>query len=69
MIEQNIKELEERSIYILREAQKHFKNMAALWSMGKDSSTMLAIARKALLGKGILAKEQRFQVELQGPAS
>ncbi|MGC8587324.1 MAG: sulfate adenylyltransferase subunit CysD [Candidatus Micrarchaeia archaeon] len=51
MIEQNIKELEERSIYILREAQKHFKNMAALWSMGKDSTTMLAIARKAFLGK------------------
>jgi len=50
MIEQNIKELEERSIYILREAKKHFNNMAALWSMGKDSTTMLAVARKAFLG-------------------
>ncbi|MEM3781609.1 MAG: sulfate adenylyltransferase subunit CysD [Candidatus Micrarchaeaceae archaeon] len=51
MIEQNLDELEERSIYILREAKKRFKKMAALWSMGKDSTTMLALARKAFLGK------------------
>ncbi|MGC8676530.1 MAG: sulfate adenylyltransferase subunit CysD [Candidatus Micrarchaeia archaeon] len=51
MIEQDLNELEERSIYILREAKRHFKNMAALWSMGKDSTTMLALARKAFLGK------------------
>lgn len=51
MIEQDINELEERSIYILREAVSNFKNIAALWSMGKDSTTMLAIARKAFLGK------------------
>ncbi len=51
MIEQDLNELEERSIYILREAQKRFKNMAALWSMGKDSTAMLALARKAFLGK------------------
>ena len=47
VLEQNLKQLEEKSIYIMREAQLKFKNIAALWSMGKDSTTMLAIARKA----------------------
>ena len=51
MIEQNLKTLEEKSIYILREAKQKFSNVAALWSMGKDSTTMLALARKAFLGK------------------
>ncbi|MCL4381990.1 sulfate adenylyltransferase subunit CysD [Candidatus Marsarchaeota archaeon] len=51
MIKQNLGELEEKSIYIIREAKSHFKNVAALWSMGKDSTAMLAIARKAFLGK------------------
>jgi sulfate adenylyltransferase subunit 2 len=51
MIKQDIKLLEERSIYIIREAKTNFKNVAALWSMGKDSTTMLALARKAFHGK------------------
>ncbi|MEM0087280.1 MAG: sulfate adenylyltransferase subunit CysD [Candidatus Micrarchaeaceae archaeon] len=51
MIEQNLDSLEEKSIYIMREAKMKFKNLAALWSMGKDSTTMLAIARKAFMGK------------------
>ncbi len=51
MIEQNLDELEEKSIYIMREAKERFKNVAALWSMGKDSTTMLALARKAFMGK------------------
>ncbi len=51
MIKQDLKQLEERSIYIMREAQSNFKNIAALWSMGKDSTTMLALARKAFHGK------------------
>jgi len=51
MIIQDVKKLEERSIYIIREAKLKFKNIAALWSMGKDSTAMLAIARKAFLGK------------------
>ncbi len=51
MIEQNLRSLEEKSIYILREAKLKFNNVAALWSMGKDSTTMLALARKAFLGK------------------
>ncbi len=51
MIKQNLRTLEERSIYIIREANMKFKNVAALWSMGKDSTTMLALTRKAFLGK------------------
>jgi len=51
MIEQNLKELEEKSIYILREANARFKNIAVLWSMGKDSTTVLYLIRKAFLGK------------------
>jgi len=51
MIKQDLKGLEERSIYIMREAKTNFKNVAALWSMGKDSTTMLALARKAFHGK------------------
>ncbi len=51
MIKQDLNALEEKSIYIIREAKLKFKNIAALWSMGKDSTTMLALARKAFLGK------------------
>ncbi|MCL5419563.1 MAG: sulfate adenylyltransferase subunit CysD [Candidatus Marsarchaeota archaeon] len=51
MIKQDLNELEERSIFIMREAKSRFKSVAALWSMGKDSTTMLALARKAFLGK------------------
>ena len=51
MIIQDIKELEEKSIYIIRETTNNFKNVAALWSMGKDSTSMLMLARKAFLGK------------------
>ncbi len=51
MIVQDVRKLEEKSIFIMREAKQKFKNMGAFWSMGKDSTTMLAIARKAFLGK------------------
>ncbi|MDE1855379.1 MAG: sulfate adenylyltransferase subunit CysD [Candidatus Micrarchaeota archaeon] len=51
MIKQDLKTLEEKSIYIIRETKLKFKNVAALWSMGKDSTTMLALTRKAFLGK------------------
>jgi len=39
--------LESQSIYILREAYKKFKNLAMLWSIGKDSTVLLHLARKA----------------------
>ena len=44
-------ELEAKSIYIIREAYKKFKNMAMLWSIGKDSTALLWLCRKAFFGK------------------
>ncbi len=44
-------ELENKSIYIIREAYARFRNIALLWSIGKDSTTLLWIARKAFFGK------------------
>ena len=46
-----LKELENKSIYIIREAYARFRNIALLWSIGKDSTTLLWIARKAFFGK------------------
>lgn len=43
--------LENKSIFIIREAQAQFKNIALLWSVGKDSTTLLWLCRKAFLGK------------------
>lgn len=51
MIGQNLGKLEEESIYLLREARKRFKKLCCLWSMGKDSTLMLALSRKAFFGK------------------
>ena len=44
-------ELENKSIYIIREAYSRFRNIAFLWSIGKDSTSLLWIARKAFFGK------------------
>jgi len=43
-------ELEAKSIHILREAYREFKNLCMLWSIGKDSTVMLWLARKAFFG-------------------
>ncbi len=43
--------LESQSIYIIREAYKQFKNIAVLWSIGKDSTTLMWLVRKAFYGK------------------
>ena len=40
-------ELESKSIYIIREAYKQFRDIAMLWSIGKDSTTLLWLVRKA----------------------
>jgi sulfate adenylyltransferase subunit 2 len=45
-----IKRLENQSIFIIREAYFHFKNIAMLWSMGKDSTALLWLIRKAFYG-------------------
>ena len=44
-------ELESKSIYIIREAYKQFRNIALLWSIGKDSTALLWLCRKAFFGK------------------
>jgi len=46
----HLDKLESRSIHILREAYSEFKNICMLWSVGKDSTVMLWLARKAFFG-------------------
>lgn len=46
----HLDELESRSVHILREAYANFKNLGMLWSMGKDSTVLLWLARKAFFG-------------------
>ena len=43
--------LESQSIFIIREAYSQFKNVAMLWSIGKDSTCLLWLVRKAFFGK------------------
>ncbi|MFQ5900237.1 MAG: sulfate adenylyltransferase subunit CysD [Thermodesulfobacteriota bacterium] len=43
--------LENKSIFIIREAYHKFKDIAMLWSVGKDSNTLLWLCRKAFFGK------------------
>jgi hypothetical protein len=43
--------LENHSVFVLREANHGFKNMAMPWSIGKDSNVLLWLARKAFFGK------------------
>jgi sulfate adenylyltransferase subunit 2 len=42
--------LEAQSIYILREAYKKFGKLAMLWSIGKDSTVMFWLVKKAFFG-------------------
>ncbi len=42
--------LENKSIHILREAYSEFKSLCMLWSVGKDSTVMLWLARKSFFG-------------------
>jgi sulfate adenylyltransferase subunit 2 len=46
-----LKDLENKSIYILREAFAEFKKPAVLWSTGKDSTVSLWLCKKAYFGK------------------
>ena len=47
----HLDELESRSIYIIREAYSQFRDIGMLWSIGKDSTTLLWLCRKAFYGK------------------
>src|SRR5437773_8773596 len=43
----HLRELESESIYILRETVAQFRNPVLLYSVGKDSSVLVHLARKA----------------------
>jgi sulfate adenylyltransferase subunit 2 len=42
--------LQDTSIHILREAYSNFKHLGMLWSIGKDSTVLLWLTRKAFFG-------------------
>jgi|SRR3989338_347986 len=46
-----LSKLENESIFIIREAYYQFRRVAMLWSIGKDSTTLLWLVRKAFYGK------------------
>ena len=48
---EHLKRLENQSIFIIREAYSQFKKVAMLWSIGKDSTCLLHLIRKAFYGK------------------
>ena len=47
----HLTKLENQSIFILREVFSSIKNIAMLWSLGKDSNVMVWLAFKAFYGK------------------
>jgi len=48
MISKHLQQLEAESIYIFREVASQFERPVMMYSIGKDSSVMLHLARKAL---------------------
>ncbi len=46
----NLSRLEAHSVHLIREAYRDFKSLAMLWSVGKDSTVLLWLARKAFFG-------------------
>ncbi|MEM9470286.1 MAG: phosphoadenosine phosphosulfate reductase family protein, partial [Pseudomonadota bacterium] len=48
---ETLDDLESRSIYIIREAYAKLDPMAMLWSIGKDSTAMLWLVKKAFFGR------------------
>ena len=47
----SLNSLESRSIYIVREAFNRLRPLGMLWSMGKDSTALLWIVRRAFFGR------------------
>ncbi|MCD8375854.1 MAG: sulfate adenylyltransferase subunit 2 [Oscillospiraceae bacterium] len=45
-----LSKLENTSIFLLREAYASFENLCMLWSIGKDSTVLMWLARKAFYG-------------------
>ena len=50
-MDEHIKRLVNKSIFILREVESRFKNPAMLYSTGKDSTTVLYLAKQAFNGE------------------
>lgn len=46
----HLDQLEHQSIFIMREAYANFDDLAMLWSVGKDSTVLLWLAKKAFFG-------------------
>jgi sulfate adenylyltransferase subunit 2 len=46
----HIDSLEAQSVYLIREAYHHFKNICMPWSMGKDSNVLIWLSKKAFCG-------------------
>ncbi len=46
----HLEQLEHHSVHILREAYASFRHLCMLWSIGKDSTVLLWLARKAFFG-------------------
>ena len=47
----HLDQLESESVYIFREAFNRIDRLAMLWSLGKDSNTMVWLAKKAFFGR------------------
>jgi sulfate adenylyltransferase subunit 2 len=47
----HLDQLESESVYIFREAFNRIDKLAMLWSLGKDSNTMVWLAKKAFFGR------------------
>lgn len=46
----HLDQLENKSVFILREAFNRLDKIGMLWSLGKDSNVMIWLAKKAFLG-------------------
>lgn len=46
----HLSKLENTSVHLLREAYANFRNLGMLWSIGKDSTVLLWLTRKAFFG-------------------
>ncbi len=47
----SLRRKEQESVYVIREAFAGCKRPALLWSLGKDSTAMIHLVRKAFLGQ------------------
>src|SRR5437879_13904329 len=49
-MDSHLRQLEDQSVYILREAYKPLDHLAMLWSMATDSTALLGLPRQAFVG-------------------